>query len=408
MILRLEIFNDSGALAADSVVIREAGGIIGRAKSCACVLPDDYVSSQHARISHRNGSFLIEDLSRNGVCLNSPSNRLEKGEAYELKSGDLILIDPFEIRVEIENGAKAAAPEAVTSEVDPFKLLEIEPSKKPGAQPTLDDLRGGSAEKQYYRPPDPVPVSPQPTKEGPYIPPDWEDSGAGPVASPIPAPDPFGVKTPHKVPVPAVIEPQPSQSAPGELSQVLAGAGLPSNLVTPELARDFGQIIRTVVEGVMEVLRARQELKDQFRMEMTHFRTQRNNPLKFSANLEDALHNLLVKKNAAFLGPVDAFEDAFDDVLNHQVAMLEGMRAAVDFLLKSLSPEVLQEEFDKQAKGVISVPGKLRYWDQYRAKFGDMVAGTKAWESFSQEFARAYEDQLEHLKAQRRSKEPRR
>ncbi len=180
------------------------------------------------------------------------------------------------------------------------------------------------------------------------------------VESPIPVPDPFGVKTPHKTPVSPVVESPRPQSAPGELSQVLAGAGLPPDLVTPELARDFGQIIRTVVEGVMEVLRARQELKDQFRMEMTHFRTQRNNPLKFSANLEDALHNLLVKKNAAFLGPVDAFEDAFDDVLNHQVAMLEGMRAAVDFLLKSLSPEVLQEEFDKQAKGVISVPGKLR------------------------------------------------
>ncbi len=148
VILKLEIFSDSGALAADPVVIREAGGIIGRSKSCACVLPDDYVSSQHARITYRNGSFLIEDLSRNGVCLNSPSNRLEKGEPYKLKSGDLILIDPFEIRVEIESDAQAVGPESVTGEVDPFKLLEIEPSKKRGTQPTLDDLRVGSAEKQ--------------------------------------------------------------------------------------------------------------------------------------------------------------------------------------------------------------------------------------------------------------------
>ena len=76
-------------------------------------------------------------------------------------------------------------------------------------------------------------------------------------------------------------------------------------------------------------------------------------------------------------------------------------------MLKSLNPDVLQKEFDKQAKGVISVPGKLRYWDQYRAKFGDMVAGTEAWELFSQEFAKAYDDQIEQLKAERRAKRSR-
>jgi type VI secretion system FHA domain protein len=141
-------------------------------------------------------------------------------------------------------------------------------------------------------------------------------------------------------------------------------------------------------------------------MEMTHFRSQRNNPLKFSANEEDALQNLLLKKNAAYLGPVESFEDAFDDVVFHQMSMLAGMRAALDAVVTSLGPDVLQEEFDRQAKGVISVPGKLRYWDQYRAKFGDMVAGTKAWDLFSEEFAKAYDDQLQQLKAERRSRKP--
>ena len=64
----------------------------------------------------------------------------------------------------------------------------------------------------------------------------------------------------------------------------------------------------------MEVLRARQEIKDEFRMRMTQFRPAENNPLKFSANVDDALHNLLVKRNAAYLGPVEAFADAFEDL----------------------------------------------------------------------------------------------
>ena len=57
-------------------------------------------------------------------------------------------------------------------------------------------------------------------------------------------------------------------------------------------------------------------------MRLTQFRAADNNPLKFSANVDDALHNLLVKRNAAYLEPVEAFEDAFDDLRDHQIAML--------------------------------------------------------------------------------------
>ena len=107
---------------------------------------------------------------------------------------------------------------------------------------------------------------------------------------------------------------------------MLAGAGIDSSVVTPELAQNFGQILRVVVAGVIDVLQARQRLKDEFRMRVTTFKAAQNNPLKFSANVDDALYNLLVKRNAAFLGPVEAFEDAFDDVKNHQMAMLAGVR----------------------------------------------------------------------------------
>jgi predicted component of type VI protein secretion system len=62
-------------------------------------------------------------------------------------------------------------------------------------------------------------------------------------------------------------------------------------------------------------------------MRLTQFRTADNNPLKFSASVDDALHNLLVKRNAAYLGPVEAFEDAFDDLRDHRMAMLAGIAA---------------------------------------------------------------------------------
>jgi type VI secretion system FHA domain protein len=153
----------------------------------------------------------------------------------------------------------------------------------------------------------------------------------------------------------------------------------------------------------MDVLRARERIKDEFRMRMTTFKQQDNNPLKFSANVEDALHNLLVKRNAAFLGPVEAFEDAFADLRNHQMAMLAGMRVAYESMLAEFEPERLQEQFDRQLKGgsFLSGPAKHKYWELYRNKFHDMVkdADTSFRDLFGDEFAKAYEDQLAKLKA---------
>jgi type VI secretion system FHA domain protein len=142
-------------------------------------------------------------------------------------------------------------------------------------------------------------------------------------------------------------------------------------------------------------------------MRVTSFKAAQNNPLKFSANVDDALYNLLVKRNRAFLGPVDAFEDAFDDIRNHQMAMLAGVRVAFDAVLAQFHPDRLQEEFDRHSRGSL-VPGKLRYWEQYRERFNDMVSDADASfrELFGEQFAKAYEEQLERLKAHERDRKP--
>jgi type VI secretion system FHA domain protein len=182
---------------------------------------------------------------------------------------------------------------------------------------------------------------------------------------------------------------------------VLAGAGLNPGDVTPELAQAFGQILRVVVSGVMDVLQSRREIKDEFRMRMTQFRPRENNPLKFSANVEDALHNLLVKRNAAYLGPVDAFEDAFTELRNHQVAMLAGMRVAFESMLAEFDPDRLQEEFDRANKGLLAKLGRS-YWDLFRDRRREMTKDPEATfrQLFGEEFARAYEAQLQQLKSQ--------
>jgi type VI secretion system FHA domain protein len=173
--------------------------------------------------------------------------------------------------------------------------------------------------------------------------------------------------------------------------------------VTPEVSRAFGQILRVVVSGVMDVMRSRQQIKDEFRMRQTRVGPVENNPLKFSANVDDALHNLLVKRNPAYLPPVEAFEDAFADLRHHQIAMLAGMRAAFESMLAEFDPDRMQEEFDRQlSKGL--VPAKLRYWELFRERRHDIIKDPEASfrRLFGEEFARAYEDQLRDLEARER------
>ena len=208
-----------------------------------------------------------------------------------------------------------------------------------------------------------------------------------------------------RAPSPVVAAAEGARRHDGSLADVLAGAGLEGVAITPELSRAFGQIFRVVVEGVMDVLQARQRLKDEFRMGVTTFRHTDNNPLKFSANVEDALHNLLVKRNAAYLGPVDAFEDAFDDLRHHQMAMLAGMRAAFEAMVARVRTRPAAGDLRSAAQergGFVPMPAKMRYWELYRSRFEDIAKDPERnfRDLFGEVFSKAYEEQLARLKGE--------
>jgi type VI secretion system protein ImpI len=67
----------------------------------------------------------------------------------------------------------------------------------------------------------------------------------------------------------------------------------------------------------------------------------------------------------------------------------------------------MQEQFDGKHKkaSLLAGPARLRYWELYKDKFHDMVKDPERnfRELFGEEFARAYEEQLERLKAVGRS-----
>jgi len=207
---------------------------------------------------------------------------------------------------------------------------------------------------------------------------------------------------PHASPVEPVRE---TRSA--SLEQLLASAGLPTSQMSPELAQELGEVLRVVVQGLMEVLQSRAEIKSQLRMNMTLMKPAENNPLKFSPNVEAALHTLLVERNRGYLPTVRAFQEALIDIRHHQIAVLQGIRSAFQAMLEQFNPVRLEQEFERHGgkRGLLNVGAKGRFRDAYVEEFERLTRDPD--ESFKrlfgEYFAQAYEDQMEYLKAAARN-----
>jgi type VI secretion system FHA domain protein len=190
----------------------------------------------------------------------------------------------------------------------------------------------------------------------------------------------------------------------GTLENLLRGAGLDptQTQLSEEVARQLGEVLRIVVEGTMQVLQARNQIRKEFRMATTQVAPKNNNPLKFSADVADALHKLLVQRSPAYLDTVSSFADAFDDIRVHQLAMLESLRVAFDSMLKQFDPEVLQAQFTKQGGrgSVLGMGGKPKLWEAYVGRYGELAADREfAFRRlFGEEFGKAYEQNLERQK----------
>ena len=174
-----------------------------------------------------------------------------------------------------------------------------------------------------------------------------------------------------------------------------------------QINRLAGEVMREMVSGMMQVLGSRSAIKNEFRMNVTTIQPVENNPLKFSANVDDALENMFLKQGNAFKQPIDAVREGFDGVAEHQVAILAGIREAFKAVIERFDPITLEERFAKQNKGGI-LPGsqKAKNWESY-VDYYDELAGDidKSFQYlFGDGFVRAYEDQLQKLAVSKKSR----
>jgi type VI secretion system protein ImpI len=399
----------------------EGGGSIGRSEDCDWVLGAPGVSRVHAMVRCLNGIYFIEDRSTNGMLLNGAP--LARGEPAALKDGDRLQIDTFEISVQVQaQGLVAEAPAAPAPAIAPAPLPAGDPldfglsdllsparppaaaagsSLIPDAAAIGGDLDPLSFLDAPYATPAPEPASPQPEPV-----PSWNHTAG--TADHFRPPVTDVQRQAHVLPenwdlTMGDFAPKVEPAAPGAAplpAAPLAAAAPAAGAMPAELQ----QILLIVADGVMDVLRARAEIKNTFRLPVTIIQRSENNPLKFAPTADEAVQRILAPTGPAFLSGSAAFQDAFEDIRCHQMAMLAGVRAAFESLLVHFNPDRFEHEADGGAKRA-AFGGKGRYWDRYREHFEELMGNPDECfrRLFGDEFARAYEEQLVRLKSARRA-----
>ncbi len=193
----------------------------------------------------------------------------------------------------------------------------------------------------------------------------------------------------------------PALSHPALIDAFFAGAGLAGVTQTDPTAmmHGLGEAFRAMIEGLRAVLIARAAIKSEFRIEQTMIRATGNNPLKFSANDDDALIAILGIGRRASMTPAIAIEDALHDIRGHEIAVMAAIQVAVRAMLEQLSPDKLRALADQGGRTLLPAQRKARAWDLFEARHTAMVQDlTNDFDRvFGRAFANAYERALDEI-----------
>ncbi len=418
---------------------------IGRGQDNEWVVPDPerHLSKRHCRLVYSVGDWELHDLSSNGTFLNRASDPLGKGTAEKLRNGDRIRFGLYEIEVIIDEDAEGAAPDRGRSlaSLRPDDAAMREPlTPRADLRPYNNDAgpdarmpQSGSildAPNSPILPPDFDPLAPNqepfagtqpdhaPALESAFRPPapvaiipdDWDvaaPAGVRPqTARPPQPPRPVEEAAPAPAPRPEPLPRAPAAADSGLAAAFLRGVGIEATLPDPEQAFErLGAATRATVSGLRQTLMARASIKDEFRIEQTMIRATGNNPLKFSLDDDDALATLLGTGRRTGMGAAEAITEAFDDLRMHELATVSAMQAAVRVLLAQFEPESIEHKVESSALQIHPAQKKARAWDAFvRLHKSVTQALSDDFDSvFGKAFARAYEEAIDKLTADRKS-----
>jgi len=350
MALRLTIISDQagelGELA--TKVIDHAGGSIGRADDNEWVLPDPlrYISAHHARILYRNGAYIVEDTSTNGLFLNDDPEPVGRLGPQPLRSGDTLRLGAYRIGVH-DNDTPVADASAIVSFSAPPSAADADGMQRDiGVDLNISELLVNDAELSAARrafDPWGNPVTDSAVLRFDHAQQAARRTQAAPAApaataavAPAPGPRPAGAPQPH------------SGSAPGPgaaraLDAFCRGAGVDSARL-PGDGRDrllqlAGLLLREALVGAKELARTQREIR-----QSSGLRAVADEPERAalqSLPVEDLLVRLLVGHEKQQLDAVQWLRELFGLASRHDAALMRALRPALAEFTQRLDPSQL-------------------------------------------------------------------
>lgn len=431
------------------------GGTIGRSLESDWVLPDGqrYLSSRHASIDYRAGSYYVIDTSTNGVYVNGAEKPVGRGNPQRLFSDDRIRIGDYVMRVTVDDSDSTGEQLSGSPHVDPVdSAMRVDPAESSeqallaeheitgvGLDLLLDEDHSQSL--AAHREPtrfsgefdlsslslEDTGDSHTQTRPDPSAPLTDDE----PAASETPSADPQRARAPSEqapeapparraaqaAPTQVRRDAKPADSGPKQsaaqagdratggaddaFNAFLTGAGLEApDLEQREIAQimhTLGRVMRETVTGLTESLHLRAVQKGTLKQSNTTIQPSDNNPLKFTAGIDESLQALLFGKSAEYMSSVDAVRGAFRDVKLHQQTLMRALYTAVERYTERLDPDQIEEQFANGRRGtLLGATNKLKYWDYYKDLYlvlaqhptGELPA------QFLEELAKAYDEEL--------------
>ena len=160
-----------------------------------------------------------------------------------------------------------------------------------------------------------------------------------------------------------------------------------------DLVTQMTATLNTVTSGVMKACQARNQVKNGLRMGVTIIQAADNNPLKMCPNVEDALDRLFMRPKSGYLASKSAYEDAMNDLIGHQLALIGAIEPAFMSSFELLAPARIESyaEAEGKKRSVLSSM-KLRLWDFYKESYekfqqpGPKNVLTHFWENFAKHY----------------------
>ena len=139
------------------------GGTIGRSTDCDWTLDDEerYISKRHIQISYIDNSFVLTDVSSNGVFINNSQSPIGNGNSCKLALDDQITLGTFDLKVtqlvlQLPKSTPSADWSTNSPIIKPTEQSNIEPSFGSGL---LELVNNADSSNAVTSPDAPVPES---------------------------------------------------------------------------------------------------------------------------------------------------------------------------------------------------------------------------------------------------------